>query len=398
MPAEDIKAQLGSTWIPVEYVTEFAHELFNESYYSSTEINYDKITAQYYIAKPNYWSMGAEAKETWGVATSENVSYPKRQPDYTGYDLLDDVLNSRIPTIRNYWDEWEEGNKKVRSEVNAERTSAARDLAEQLEEQWEEWLYSDYVRKQKLVEIYNRKFNNIRLREYDGSFLSFPDMNCSIHLEPYQKNAIARIMDTNTNTLLWQQVGAGKTFEMVAITIDPCFNGRSTNYSEIKTLCSKLNIKYKVKQSRLGELIFNERKEKNPCSLCARMRRGMLHDLAKELECNKIALGHNLEDSVETFFMNLFDCGKIGCFSPVTYLSRKNLYMIRPLIFCNEAKIDAFIKQKNLPVVKSHCPANFNTNRQTTKELILKLEKKYPNLRLKIIGAISKSNIDGWKN
>ena len=189
-----------------------------------------------------------------------------------------------------------------------------------------------------------------------------------------------------------------KTFEMVAITIDPCFNGRSTNYSEIKTLCSKLNIKYKVKQSRLGELIFNERKEKNPCSLCARMRRGMLHDLAKELECNKIALGHNLEDSVETFFMNLFDCGKIGCFSPVTYLSRKNLYMIRPLIFCNEAKIDAFIKQKNLPVVKSHCPANFNTNRQTTKELILKLEKKYPNLRLKIIGAISKSNIDGWKN
>lgn len=216
LPAEDIKAQLGSTWIPVEYVTEFAHELFNESYYSSTEINYDKITAQYYIAKPNYWSMGAEAKETWGVATSENVSYPKRQPDYTGYDLLDDVLNSRIPTIRNYWDEWEEGNKKVKSEVNAERTSAARDLAEQLEEQWEEWLYSDYDRKQKLVDIYNRKFNNVRLRKYDGSFLSFPDMNCSIHLEPYQKNAIARIMDTNTNTLLWQQVGAGKTFEMVA--------------------------------------------------------------------------------------------------------------------------------------------------------------------------------------
>lgn len=89
-------------------------------------------------------------------------------------------------------------------------------MAEQLEEQWEEWLYSDYDRKQKLVDIYNRKFNNVRLRKYDGSFLSFPDMNCSIHLEPYQKNAIARIMDTNTNTLLWQQVGAGKTFEMVA--------------------------------------------------------------------------------------------------------------------------------------------------------------------------------------
>lgn len=189
-----------------------------------------------------------------------------------------------------------------------------------------------------------------------------------------------------------------KIFEIVAITIDPCFYGQHTDYSEVERLCSRLGIKYKIKRSRLGDLIFNERKEKNPCSLCARMRRGVLHDLAKELGCNKIALGHNLEDSVETFFMNLFDCGRIGCFSPVTYLSRKNLYMIRPLIFCNEAKIDSFVKQKNLPVVKSTCPVDFNTNRQTTKELIFNLEKKYPNLRLKILGAISRLNIDGWKN
>lgn len=216
LEAEDIKAQLGSTWIPTEYVQEFVNMIFKENRYGTAKIDYDAITSQYYVSKPNIWSMSAEAKETWGVATSEGVEYPKRQPDYSGYDLIDDILNSRIPTIRNYWDEWNGERNVVRSEMNAERTSAARDLAEQLEEQWEEWLYSDYDRKQKLVDIYNRKFNNIRLRNYDGSYLSFPEMNCTIQLESYQKNAIARIMDTNSNTLLWQQVGAGKTFEMVA--------------------------------------------------------------------------------------------------------------------------------------------------------------------------------------
>lgn len=216
LAAEDIKAQLGSTWIPVEYVQDFVHMFFKESRYATAEIDYDSITSRYYVSKPSYWSMSAEAKETWGVEKSDSVEYPKRQPDYTGYDLIDDILNSRIPTIRNYWDEWNGEKNVVKSEVNAERTSAARDLAEQIEMAWEEWLYSDYDRKQKLVDIYNRKFNNIRIRNYDGSHLSFPDMNCTIRLEPYQKNAIARIMDAKTNTLLWQQVGAGKTFEMVA--------------------------------------------------------------------------------------------------------------------------------------------------------------------------------------
>ena len=216
LAAEDIKAQFGSTWIPIEYFTQFVHELFKENEYSRVEIDYDPITSQYYVSNVNYWSLTAEAKENWGVAKSDNVEWPKRQPDYTGYSLVDDLLNSRIPTIRNYWDEFENGNKKIKSELNAVRTSAARDLAEQFEDEWEQWLYSDYNRKQKIVEIYNKKFNNIRLRSYNGEYLTFPDMNCTMALEPYQKNAIARIMDTNNNTLLWQQVGAGKTFEMVA--------------------------------------------------------------------------------------------------------------------------------------------------------------------------------------
>ena len=187
-----------------------------------------------------------------------------------------------------------------------------------------------------------------------------------------------------------------KKFDLAAITIDPCFNNVNADYSETEKLCAELNINYIIKRTKLGDLIFNERKEKNPCSLCARMRRGMLHDLANELNCNKIALGHNLEDCVETFFLNLLNCGTIDCFSPVTYLSRKNLHLIRPLIFCEEAKIISLIKRKNLPVVESNCPANFQTNRQTAKELIFNLEKSYPNLRKKIIGALQRADISDW--
>ena len=187
-----------------------------------------------------------------------------------------------------------------------------------------------------------------------------------------------------------------KNFELTAMTIDPCFNGLESDFSELEKMCAKLNIEYVVKRTQLGDLIFNTRKESNPCSLCARMRRGMLHDLANSLNCNKIALGHNLEDCVETFFMNLLNCGKIGCFSPVTYLSRKKLHMIRPLVFCEENKINSAVKRKNLPVVESNCPANFNSNRQTTKELIFSLEKSYPNLRRKVIGALQRAAIDEW--
>lgn len=176
-----------------------------------------------------------------------------------------------------------------------------------------------------------------------------------------------------------------KSFELIAITIDPCFNNTNTDFLELEKLCNELKIEYIIKRSQLGDLIFNTRKEANPCSLCARMRRGMLHNLAKEHNCNKIALGHNLEDAVETFMMNLLNCGNIGCFSPKTYLSRKDIYMIRPLIFCEETKIKSAIKRYNLPVIKSNCPANGNTERQRSKELIYELENKYPQLRKKLL-------------
>lgn len=185
-------------------------------------------------------------------------------------------------------------------------------------------------------------------------------------------------------------------FDVVAITIDPCFGGIDGDYSKIQQLCADLNVEFILKRSQIGQIIFEERKEKNPCSLCARMRRGLLHNLTLQANCNKIALGHHFDDAVQTFFMNLFECGNIGCFSPVTYLSRKNIHMIRPMVFCEEKHIAYVCNKLNLPVEKSKCPADGVTQRQHTKELIKSLEKNYPDLKKKVIGAIQRRNIDNW--
>ena len=130
-----------------------------------------------------------------------------------------------------------------------------------------------------------------------------------------------------------------KHFEVIAITLDYRFGGMDGDYSEIQKLCDSLDVKYIVKKTDLWDVIFNIRKEKNPCSLCAKMRRGILHDTAKEYGCNKIALGHHLDDAAETFMMNLLNGGTIKCFSPVSFLSRKELYLIRPLIFAYEKDV-----------------------------------------------------------
>lgn len=188
-----------------------------------------------------------------------------------------------------------------------------------------------------------------------------------------------------------------KHFTIKAITADPCINGKNTDFSEIEKLCNELNIPYIIKRTDLFNIIFNERKEKNPCSLCARMRRGILHKLSKEHNCNKIALGHHGDDAVQTFLMNLFDSGKIGCFSPKSYLSRSDLYLLRPMIFCSEKEIERIANRVNLPVVKSECPADGFTERQSMADLILQLEGKYPDLKPKIIGAMERNKTDGWK-
>lgn len=185
-------------------------------------------------------------------------------------------------------------------------------------------------------------------------------------------------------------------FELVAITIDPRFDNEDGDYSAIEELCRKYEIEYIIKRTQLAELIFDIRKESNPCSLCARMRRGALHDAAKEAGCNKIALGHHLDDVAETFIMNLFNGGTLDCFMPVTYLSRKDLYMIRPMIFARESDCTRVAKKENLPVSKSKCPADGATERQEVKEFLSSMEKKYGDVRSKILGAMQRKEINGY--
>lgn len=189
----------------------------------------------------------------------------------------------------------------------------------------------------------------------------------------------------------------GIDYELTAITIDPCFGGVWTDYTQIERLCESYSVPHIIKRSDLGNVIFNVRREKNPCSLCARMRRGMLHDLCNENGANKLALGHHYDDAVETFIMNLFHEGRIGCFQPVTYLSRKDITMIRPLIFAPEKHILSAVKRCGLPVVKSKCPVDGATSREETKKWLITMEKNgYPGLKKRISGAIKRGHISGW--
>ena len=186
----------------------------------------------------------------------------------------------------------------------------------------------------------------------------------------------------------------GLDYTVVAITIDMGFEGM--DFSPIKKLCDELEIEYRVVKTEIYEIIFNVRKESSPCSLCARMRRGALHDAAKEMGCNKLALGHHFDDVIETFMLNLFFEGRIGSFSPVTYLSRKDLTMIRPLIYTHEKDIKSFARGAELPVVKSSCPADGHTERAKMKEYLSQFDKEHSGLYLRIMGAIQRGEIDGF--
>lgn len=185
-------------------------------------------------------------------------------------------------------------------------------------------------------------------------------------------------------------------FTIVAVTLDMRFNNQDGDFTGIARLCEEYGIEYVVKPTDLYEIIFNIRKESNPCSLCARMRRGILHDTAKELGCNKIALGHHLDDAAETFLMNLFIESRIGCFAPVTYLSRKDITMIRPLIYVREREAVAAAERLELPVVESGCPANEHTKREDVKNLINELSAQFGDVPEKIVGAMQRGGIDRW--
>ena len=186
-------------------------------------------------------------------------------------------------------------------------------------------------------------------------------------------------------------------FEIVAITLDMRFDNQDGDFSPIQKLCDEYGIEYVIQKTDLYEIIFNIRKEECPCSLCARMRRGILHDTAKQLGCNKIALGHHLDDAAQTFMMNLLIESRIGCFAPVTYLSRRDITMIRPLIYVRETAVEQAVERLNLPVIESKCPANEKTKREDAKILLQKLSDEYGDVPERIIGAMQRGNIDRWE-
>lgn len=188
----------------------------------------------------------------------------------------------------------------------------------------------------------------------------------------------------------------GYNFDVVAITLDPRFGGTKGDYSAVERLCERLGVEYHIVETDIGAIVFDVRKEPNPCSLCARMRRGALHDAAKEYGCNKLALGHHNDDAVETFIMNLFKEGRIGCFSPKSHLSRKDITVIRPLVFAPESQVSACCRRNGFEIVKSKCPADKHTVRQETKEWLAEMERKDKGFKVRIFGALRRSGIDGW--
>ncbi|MEW9094440.1 MAG: ATP-binding protein [Clostridiaceae bacterium] len=175
-------------------------------------------------------------------------------------------------------------------------------------------------------------------------------------------------------------------FELIAITIDP---KTGADFTPLEKLCKELDVPFHIIESNIKEIVFDIRKEKNPCSLCANLRRGILNDKAKELGCNKIALGHHKNDAIETLLMSMFYEGRINSFSPKTYLSRKDVTIIRPMVYIDELDIKNTAKKYNFPIVENPCPANGFTKRQYIKDLTYSLEKEIPGLKDHLLGSLT---------
>ena len=186
-----------------------------------------------------------------------------------------------------------------------------------------------------------------------------------------------------------------KKFELIAISINPGFEFFNSKF--LKDTCTKIGIEYFEIESHIKEIVFDIRKEKSPCSLCANLRRGMLNSVAIEQGCNKLALGHNEDDVLETFFLNMLYAGNLSTFAPVSYMDRSKITLIRPLIYAPEKEIKKFIKRNNIEIMPKNCPMDGVSKREDMKEILYKLTVKIPNVRANLIGAIKRAEINGWK-
>ncbi len=185
-----------------------------------------------------------------------------------------------------------------------------------------------------------------------------------------------------------------KKFNIHAVTVDLGFQNLDLN--KIKDICEDLQVEYTIVSTEIAKIIFDDRKESNPCSLCAKMRKGALNDAIKAAGCNKVAYAHHKDDVVETMLMSLIFEGRFHTFSPVTYLDRMDLTVIRPLMYMNEVDVIGFINKYNVPVVKSPCPADGNTKREYIKQLLRNLNLENPGVKERMFTAIQTGNLKGW--
>ena len=199
------------------------------------------------------------------------------------------------------------------------------------------------------------------------------------------------------DSLVLLQILAGlrsyMNFELEAITIDM---GLGMDYSAVEKFCESLNVPYTIVKTEIGPIIFDYRKEKNPCSMCSKMRRGALNQAILDRGIRKLALGHHYDDAVETFVMSLIYEGRLSCFQPVTELDRMGVTQIRPMLYIHEKTVDNFATRMNLPVVENRCPVDKATKREEIKNLVYELSQRYPDLKERIFGAMQRLPLPEW--
>ena len=182
-------------------------------------------------------------------------------------------------------------------------------------------------------------------------------------------------------------------FDIEAITVDM---GLGMDYSGIEGLCKEICVPFHLVKTEIGPIIFDHRKEKNPCSMCAKMRRGALNQALLDHGLNKLALGHHYDDAVETFVMSLIYEGRISCFQPVTDLDRTGIIQIRPMLYIHEKTIDSFVTRKDLPVLRNRCPVDKQTKREEIKQLVYNLTANYPDFKERVFGAMQRLPLPEW--
>lgn len=217
-------------------------------------------------------------------------------------------------------------------------------------------------------------------------------------IEAGDKIAVGISGGKDSLTLLYALAGLRrfypKPFDLIAITVDLGYEKFHTE--KIEALCQELDVPYHVVKTDIARILFEERKESNPCSLCAKMRKGALNEAVKKLGCNKVAYAHHKDDIVETMILSLIFEGRFHSFTPKSYLDRMDLTVIRPMMYVNEADVIGFQRKYELPVEKSRCPVDGLTKRQYAKDLIHQLELDHPGAKQRMFTAIINGNIEGW--